>query len=165
LKKYITLGSIVAFIVAADQFTKFLVLAKLELYESVVLIGGFLNLVHVRNPGAAFGMLANLSPSLRMALFFIVALLVLAFIIYLILTVKGKDEALCFPLALIFAGTIGNTIDRFRFGEVIDFIDCYIGNLHWPAFNIADSALSLGAIWLLLALLIKNNSSTNTKIY
>ncbi|MCF8054027.1 MAG: signal peptidase II [Deltaproteobacteria bacterium] len=162
MKKYIIFTTIAVCVIFFDQYSKFLLLTKMLPYESIPVIDGFFNIVSIRNPGAAFGIFASFPLSWRMPLFIGVAILATAFIIYSLLEMGDEDKRTPVALSLIFAGMVGNTTDRLRFGEVIDFIDCYIGSWHWPAFNIADSALSLGA-FLLLFIILKSNRRDGEK--
>lgn len=127
-----------------DQITKYLVVQAMPVHSSAALVEGFLNLVHVRNRGMAFGMLNGLSTnsaSYVLAAVSIVA--VLAIIIYAFKYGDGS-RTMTFGLSLILGGALGNLIDRLRLGEVIDFIDFYIASYHWPAFNAADSGITIG---------------------
>ena len=142
-------------ILVADQITKSLILAYLPLYDSVTLIPGFFNLTHIHNPGGAFGFLANQSASLRSIVFLLVSILAVGLIFWFYVKIPASHPMLAAGFALIFGGAIGNLVDRIRFGEVVDFLDFYIGNLHWPAFNIADSAISVGVVIFLYHLLLK----------
>lgn len=152
MKKTYLIFFITAFaLVALDQLTKALVTSNLQLHDSVSLINGLLNLVHVRNPGAAFGFLAKTPVWFRSVFFIAVTVAAMVLILYYL---KQTSEILqVVALSFIFAGAAGNLIDRIRFGEVIDFIDVYVSTHHWPAFNVADSAISVGAVLLLLSLL------------
>lgn len=140
-------------LIALDQLTKTLVASNLHLHECVPVINGFLNLVHVRNPGAAFGFLSKAPAYFRSVFFIAVTLAAMGLILYYIRQNRVTEKRVVLALSLIFAGAAGNLIDRVRFGEVIDFIDVYISVHHWPAFNIADSAISAGAVLLLLSLI------------
>ena len=135
-------------LVILDQFTKALVINFFNLYDSVVLLP-MINLTFVVNYGFAFGLLNN--PSLNQIL---VSLVILAIIIYfLYLLIKTQDKIFQLTLTLILAGAFGNFIDRIFRGFVIDFIDVYIGKYHWPAFNIADSCITVGFVVLMLSLI------------
>ena len=126
------------FLVSLDQLTKDLVINKLVLYESKNLLP-FLNFTFVVNYGFAFGFLNN--PSLNQL---VVSLIILSIIIYfLYLLIKTQDHIFRFSLVLILSGALGNFLDRIIRGFVIDFIDIYISDYHWPAFNLADSFTSL----------------------
>ena len=138
-------------LVILDQVTKALVINFFNLYDSVVLLP-IINLTFVVNYGFAFGLLNN--PSLNQIL---VSLVILAIIIYfLYLLIKTQDKIFQLTLTLILAGALGNFIDRIFRGFVIDFIDIYIGKYHWPAFNIADSCITLGFVVLMINILFLN---------
>ena len=131
-------------IVIADQVTKYWITRHLALHEHIVVIHNFFNITHVLNPGGAFGFFANGSPGLRKFIFLFLSSLVALFVVWLYKKTARDLVALSIGLALIFGGALGNLIDRFRFGKVVDFLDFYLGTIHWPAFNIADSAISIG---------------------
>ena len=138
-------------LVILDQITKALVINFFNLYDSVALLP-MINLTFVVNYGFAFGLLNN--PSLNQIL---VSLVILAIIIYfLYLLIKTQDKIFQLTLTLILAGALGNFVDRIFRGFVIDFIDIYIGKYHWPAFNIADSCITLGFIVLMINILFLN---------
>lgn len=134
-----------AVIVLLDQVTKALVLQYFQLYDVVSIVPGFFNLTHIRNPGGAFGVLAGGGSTLRNMLFLGAGSVALMMILFFLRATPDKERLMRFTLALIFGGAIGNIIDRLRFGEVVDFLDFYLGSLHWPAFNVADSAISVGS--------------------
>ncbi len=135
---------IVGLIVLLDQITKLLVLAWIPLYHSIPVIPGFFNLTHIRNPGGAFGFMAAGSQGIRNLLFIGVSALAMGLIVYFYRSTPKTHPYLASALAMIFGGAVGNLIDRLRFGEVVDFLDVYLGVYHWPAFNVADSAISVG---------------------
>jgi signal peptidase II len=133
-----------------DFITKAYISTTMFLHESFVVIGGFLNITYVRNPGAAFSFLADAPPTFRFVFFVTVTVLAIILVLTYIARSKIEEPFMTFALSLILSGAVGNLIDRVRFGEVVDFIDVYIGSHHWPAFNVADSAISVGAVILLL---------------
>ncbi len=134
-----------------DQLTKALVINFLNLYDSVALLPS-INFTFVVNYGFAFGLLNN--PSLNQIL---VSLVILVIILYfLFLLIKTQDRIFQYTLTLILAGAFGNFIDRIFRGFVIDFIDIYIGTYHWPAFNIADSCITIGFVVLMINILFLN---------
>lgn len=135
---------IVGLVVLLDQVTKLLVLATLPLYHSITVIPGFFNLIHIRNPGGAFGFMAGGSQELRNLLFIGVSVIAMGLIVYFYRSTPKTHPYLASALAMIFGGAVGNLIDRLRFDEVVDFLDVYLGAYHWPAFNVADSAISVG---------------------
>ncbi len=128
----------------ADQITKFLITRYLALYDYIVVIEGFFNINHVLNPGGAFGFFATQSPGIRKFVFLFLSSIVALFVVWMYRKVAESHVFLSYGLAGIFGGAVGNLIDRFRFGKVVDFLDFYLGTAHWPAFNIADSAISIG---------------------
>ena len=152
-KSYLIFSLVALVVIALDQLTKQLVVANLDLHDSIPVISGFLNLVHVRNPGAAFGFLAKMPGYFRSVFFISVTIGAIAMILFYLKQNKVTEKPLLLSLSLIFAGAIGNLIDRLRFGEVVDFVDVYVSTHHWPAFNVADSAISVGAVFLLISLI------------
>jgi signal peptidase II len=142
-------------LVIADQVTKFLVISYIPLNTAVELIPGVLDLVHARNPGAAFGMMASSAWEFRSLFFILVSVAALVIIAGMVAFSRDIDSYLLVAFSLFFSGALGNLVDRIRFGEVIDFIDVHWGDLHWPAFNVADSALSVGAVIFVFHLLLK----------
>jgi signal peptidase II len=141
---------IVLAIVVFDQATKALIKAKLPLHESVTVIPGFFDLTHVRNTGAAFGMLDNTDFPYKPALMVIVALIALGAVASYALTLPATQRTARFGLALILGGAVGNLIDRATMGYVVDFVDVYFRGLHFWAFNVADSAITVGVVLMLL---------------
>ena len=136
-----------AAIVLADQLTKWLVLSRFAPGEALELTG-FFNLILVFNKGAAFSLLAN-APGWQTPL--LVAFALGAALIVSVLLVRSPARRMfCAGLALILGGAIGNVIDRLRFGYVVDFLDLHAAGWHWPAFNVADSAITIGAALLIL---------------
>ncbi len=124
-----------------DQFTKYLIKSYVGPYE-VIRVLPFFNIVYVENIGSAFGMFKSLGNTF----FVVVSLLAVIFVAMIIL--KGTHNRLA--LSLILGGALGNLTDRLIHGYVIDFLDIYVDRFHWPAFNIADSALTIGVFLLLL---------------
>lgn len=135
---------IAGLVVVLDQTTKLLVLAKMPLYHTIAVIPGFFNLTHIRNPGGAFGFMAAGSQPIRNLLFIGVSAIAMGLIVYFYRSTPKTHAYLASALAMIFGGAVGNLVDRLRFGEVVDFLDVYVGTYHWPAFNVADSAITVG---------------------
>jgi signal peptidase II len=152
-KKYIILFATVAVMVFLDFISKAYISSTMSLHESIVVIGGFFNITYVRNPGAAFSFLADAPPVFRFVFFVTVTAFAIILVLFYIVKSNIEEPFMTFALSLILSGAVGNLIDRVRFGEVIDFIDVYIGSHHWPAFNVADSAISVGAVILVLEML------------
>ncbi len=145
-------------VVFLDQLTKQIILSKIAIYETIPVIQGFFDLVHVRNKGMAFGIMNHAKSNSGMWL--LVALSAVAIVLLLAWFFRMKDESAFFTLSLslILGGAVGNIIDRLRFGEVIDFLDVYVGSHHWPAFNIADAAITVGTLMVAANLLFARPS-------
>jgi signal peptidase II len=156
----------IATIIISDQVTKGLVQQKFFLGESIPVINGLFHLTYVRNPGAAFGMLAYAPDYIRTPLFFALPVVACFWLIYLIWTNRNTHFIHCLSYSLIFAGAVGNLIDRFTMNYVVDFFDFFWGTHHFAAFNIADSAISIAAALLIVDLLFlskkKEDSAAST---
>lgn len=136
-------------ILVADQVTKHIVLAHLQLHESIPVIDGLFAWTLAYNEGAAFSFLADAGGWQRW--FFTGLAMVVSVILVVWLTRTPRaDWKTALPLSLVIGGAIGNLIDRLRFGHVVDFIDVHYGGWHFPAFNIADAAISIGAVILIV---------------
>jgi signal peptidase II len=132
---------------ALDQASKFYIDQTFTLYQSLVVIENFFNITYIRNQGAAFGIFSD--SSLRIPFFLTIAVVASVVILWVIHRLKDEQKVFGFGLSLIFSGAIGNLIDRIRLGEVIDFLDVHWYRHHWPAFNVADSAISVGVVLLI----------------
>ena len=152
MKKYGLFAVTVVVVLLLDQLSKFWIDSSMALHDSIPVLSGFFSITYVRNPGAAFGFLASASPAFRYTFFIAVNILAITLILAYIRKSTLPQYRLILGLALIMAGAVGNLIDRVRFGEVVDFLDFYIGTLHWPAFNVADSSITVGAFFLILDL-------------
>ncbi len=151
--KYIRLAVIAGLVIAADQITKLIILKTMPLHQSVPVIPGLFSITHIHNPGGAFGFFADQNPLVRKAVFLVMSSAAAGFVLWFYHNTPKTHTWLAFGLCLIFGGAIGNLIDRFRFGKVVDFLDFYIGTYHWPAFNVADSAISVGVCIFVIHLL------------
>lgn len=140
-------------VVVLDQITKRLVASAMELHDSREIIAGLLSLTHVRNRGAAFGFLSNADLPYQAALFAVLSVLALGAIAAYALKLPAAQHWPQIALSLIMGGAIGNLVDRLAYGYVIDFVDVYWKHHHWPAFNVADSCISIGVGMLILDLL------------
>ena len=138
-----------ALIILFDALTKWMIVANFEIHDDPrVVIPGLFQIVHVRNTGAAFGIGANSASPLVPLLLNLGAITVFIIVVIYSLRAAIQDRMLQFGLHLILGGAIGNLIDRFRYGSVVDFLDFYVTvggrERHWPAFNVADSAICIG---------------------
>ena len=138
-----------ALLVAIDQWTKAVALASLEYLKPVPFIDGFWNWTLVHNYGAAFSFLSDAGGWQRWFFTGLAIVISLGLAVWLARTPRG-DWRTALPFALVVAGAVGNVIDRIRFGYVVDFVDWYVGNHHWPAFNVADACIVAGAVLLVL---------------
>lgn len=148
MNKYGLLSVITLIVVAIDQATKLYVDAHFRLHETVPVIRGLFHFTYVRNKGAAFGILAD--NAIRIPFFITVSIVAILGILWYIKRIRNDQWLALISLSLIFSGAFGNLIDRIRLGEVIDFLDVFWKQHHWPAFNIADSAITVGVALLFI---------------
>src|SRR5574341_492783 len=145
----VTLG-----VILLDQASKLFIQATIPLGHGIPIIPGIFAIVHVLNPGAAFGLLAGRSASFRNPFFIGISLLAVGFIIFYRHRELKGDSLASFALSLILGGAIGNLVDRLRVGMVIDFLDVHYYQYHWPAFNVADSCITIGVSLMMLELIL-----------
>ncbi len=152
MRNYLGVFVISFLIVSLDQLTKWLVKAHVPFLSRINVFSWF-DITHLRNPGIAFGMLSDMSESVRFYFYVAVFVLVLVVIFFFLRRLEQEQKIFRYALAFVLGGAIGNSIDRFAYGYVTDFIAVYWpGNpgLLWPPFNVADSAITVGAISLLI---------------
>jgi signal peptidase II len=154
-RKYIRLIVVAGIIILLDQVTKLIVLDKMPLFYNIPVISGFFNLTHIHNSGGAFGFLSTQTSNMQRLLFLFVSSLAAGLVLYFYKKTPYEQTWLSTGFALVLGGAIGNLIDRIRLGKVVDFLDFYIGDLHWPAFNVADSAVSIGMLIFLFHIFFK----------
>lgn len=151
--KYLILLSCAGTVICLDQLTKLVILERFARGESLSVIKGFFNITHVRNPGAAFGFLSGAPEWFRVPFFIAVPLIALLVILFLYRNLEDNQKLQSTALSLILGGAIGNFIDRIRFQNVVDFLDFHwMNKAHFPAFNVADSAITVGVVFLSIAL-------------
>jgi signal peptidase II len=151
-----TAALLAAGVIVPDQIVKAMIQQKYALWATDPVIPGFFNLAHVLNKGAAFGFLNNPDSNWQIWFFAAVTVAAVGFIYFLLSTADRGDRFFIWGLGLILGGALGNLIDRLRFGFVVDFLDFYVGDYHWPAFNIADIAITCGAFAVLVSMYMKN---------
>ncbi len=139
------------FAVVLDQVTKTWVSGSFGLFESRPVVEGWFHLTYLRNPGAAFGLFAGFGEAFRRPFFLAVTLLAVIGIVVALWRLPPRKPWSVAALALVFGGALGNQADRLLRGEVVDFLDVFWRSHHWPAFNVADSAISLGVMILVVA--------------
>lgn len=146
--RYVLLALVSAITILLDQATKLQIMQSMRLHESIPVVPDFFSITYIRNPGAAFGILSSSSNGFRLAFFGLTSLFALILLGTILYRLKSDDRVGQLSVAAVFGGAIGNLLDRVRFGEVIDFLDVYVGAYHWPAFNVADAAISVGVCFL-----------------
>jgi signal peptidase II len=129
----------------------------LSLYQRIEVIHGFFNLVHVRNTGGAFGIFGGEGGGVGSLFFVVVSVVAIGSILILLIRLKEDEKIISLSLSFILSGAVGNLIDRLWHGEVVDFLDFYVSSYHWPAFNIADSAICVGIGLMILVLFVKDH--------
>ncbi|HUF46550.1 MAG TPA: signal peptidase II [Vicinamibacterales bacterium] len=152
---------IVIGLIVLDQITKYAITMTIPLYGSVTVIPDLLNLVHVRNPGVAFGFLNNLDPAYQKLVTSLLALTALVGIAYYARQVRPEEWLARLGLSVILGGALGNLFDRLRQGFVTDFMDVYWGTWHFWAFNVADASITIGAILVFADLLLVNRHASH----
>ena len=157
-RKYLLLMGLTGLVVCLDQLTKLYVHTQFELHQSIPVIQNFFHITYVRNYGAAFGFLSQAPDIFRQVFFMVIPLLACVIILYLLRSVRNDDTRQILALSSVFAGAIGNYLDRLQFRYVIDFVDFHYGALSWPAFNIADVAIVAGVMCLLFFMLQEEKS-------
>ncbi|MGB6338343.1 MAG: signal peptidase II [Candidatus Aminicenantaceae bacterium] len=138
-----------------DQLTKTIVSTSFNLYESRIVIPGFFNLTYIKNRGAIFGFFSTNQSFFIYALLTLASIAALGLVVYYFYKTSSSERFLKISLSLILAGALGNLTDRLFRGAVVDFLDFYAKDWHWPFFNIADSCITVGAILLLYIFLFK----------
>lgn len=165
--KYRIVALVVAVIYGLDQWTKWLVVKRLNYGDSIVVFPSWFDLVHYRNRGAAFGFLAEWQSDYRDAFFYVLSFLAALFLIQILRQIPADKKYWSFPIGLVLGGAIGNISDRIFRGSVVDFVLIHWNNqsvewslfgrsvsfdLTWPAFNVADAAITVGVFWLVYVL-------------
>jgi len=136
-------------VVALDQLTKSYVRHAMPLYDTVPVIDGLFSITHARNPGGAFSLFAGVSQAVRMPFFFAAGALAIGVLIYFLWQIPTDQRWLLFGVAGVLGGALGNLIDRVAFGQVTDFLLVYWRQYQWPAFNVADSFITIGVVILI----------------
>jgi signal peptidase II len=144
---------IAVLVIVLDRASKWLVAGRITLHDSIPVLPGFFRLTHVQNSGAAFGLFADSSSEWKVAILIMFSVLALAVVSALLWKNSHSMTTTGVGLSLILGGAVGNLWDRLLSGHVVDFFDFYLGSYHWPAFNIADSAIVVGALLLVAEIL------------
>jgi signal peptidase II len=150
LLRNLLLGLLTGTVIVVDQLSKQHIMQTMRLHESIPIVPNLFSFTYIRNPGAAFGLLAGSSDAFRMVFFGITSIFALVLLGTILYRMPEREWMGRLSVSAILGGAVGNLIDRLRFGEVIDFLDVYIESYHWPAFNVADSAITVGVIFLII---------------
>jgi len=145
---------IAVLVVALDRLSKWLVAQNITLHDSINVLPGFFHLTHVENRGAAFGLFSDSPSEWKIAVLILFSLVALVVVSALLWKNSHVMSSTGFGLALILGGAVGNLWDRLLDGHVVDFLDFSVGGYHWPAFNVADSAIVVGALLLVAEILV-----------
>ncbi len=161
MRKYFFLIAVIVLLL--DRLAKWIVATNIPLHDSIVVIPGFFHLTHVQNTGAAFGLFADSSAQWKVGA--LVSFSVVALVIVSALLWKNSHSlsTTTIGLSLILGGATGNLWDRMVSGHVVDFLDFYVGSYHWPAFNVADSAIVIGAILLVSEIVFAKPANETVK--
>lgn len=159
MRKYFFIIAVIVLLL--DRLAKWAIASNIALHDSVVVIPGFLRLTHVQNTGAAFGLFAESSVQWKVGALVSFSILALVVVSALLWKNSHSLSTTTIGLSLILGGAMGNLWDRMVSGHVVDFLDFYVGSYHWPAFNVADSAIVVGAI-LLVAEIVFTKAATET---
>jgi len=154
VKKYWILGLSFLGVLILDIATKEYIIAHFPLYYSKPVIPGLFNLVHIQNKGMAFGILGGSAPIWRDILLLLFPVAAMSGILIFAFCYPQQKTGILLSLGGIIGGALGNLLDRFRFRAVVDFLDIYWGKYHWPAFNVADSAITVGVLFLVFSYMI-----------
>jgi len=157
--KYLFLFVVSSVLIVIDQYTKFMVTLYIPLNYSVKVVEGFFNLTHIRNSGVAFGIFADLQSELKPYLLIFVSVIAIVAILAIFHQTEKDKRLVQNGLVLIFSGAIGNLIDRVLHKEVIDFVDFFVENQHWPAFNVADSCITIGVMFMVADMFVGTTPS------
>jgi signal peptidase II len=147
--KYLVLIGSIIFL---DQATKFIITSSLNLYDRIEVIKGFFQVIYVRNSGAIWGILSDHPNAWVQKVITILSVAALVIVIYYFLKLPSRCLSELISLSFIMGGAVGNIIDRLFQGYVVDFLDFYIKDLHWPTFNAADSFISIGVVILIFSI-------------
>lgn len=139
-----------------------MVASHIPLHFSVRIVDGFLNLTHIRNPGVAFGLFARSTMEYKTYFFITISSVAICAILVFFHQTPSSKKPVLFGLILIFSGAIGNLIDRVVYKEVIDFLDFYYKNHHWPSFNVADSCITIGVGYMIYDLFNREKQGNST---
>jgi len=149
-RDYLLFIGLALIIFLLDQVSKWMVVTHIEAHQTLSVIPGFFSLVLVKNRGMAFGIFSQTRSGFYYYFLLSTTIGAIGVILFSFFWIKSSKKWLTVGLSLILGGAVGNFVDRLRLGYVIDFLDFFLKGYHWPAFNVADSAVTVGTFWLLL---------------
>ena len=152
---------LVAATLVLDRWTKLLIQKRFDLNESISVIDGFFNITYVRNTGVAFGIFSSISSPAKSVLLSVFTAFAAVVVVTYSVRSPARNRLLQVALSLILGGALGNLYDRLAYGYVVDFLEFYAGSYHWPSFNVADSAISVG-VGLLAIEIIRSEASNKS---
>ncbi len=161
--KYLHLLLISNGMIILDQFSKYFVTIHIPKYYSIRVIDNFFNLTHIRNSGVAFGMFAGVASQYKSMFFILISAVAIIAILSFFRHTPDDQKMAQIGLILIFSGAVGNMIDRILYREVIDFLDFFYKDHHWPAFNIADSCITVGVGFMMIDLFKRRSHTEHTE--
>ncbi len=151
--RYLHLFLVSNVLIILDQYTKMWVNTHIPKHRFIMVIDNFFAITHIRNPGVAFGLFADGPSELKTYLFIGFSIIAIVAILIFFHQTPPENKMVRIGLILVFSGAIGNLIDRILYHEVIDFLDFFVGSYHWPAFNIADSCITIGVLLMFVDLI------------
>ncbi len=160
--KYLQLLLASNFLIVLDQITKYMVTIHVPLHYSISVVEGFFSITHIRNPGVAFGLFAGHESEYKVLFFVVISIIAILAILIIFHQTPDDKRMVKVGLILIFSGAIGNLIDRILHKEVIDFLDFFYNGSHWPAFNVADSCITIGVSFMILDLFYGNPAEADS---
>ena len=163
MRDRLTVLLIAAAILATDQVTKVLLVGWLPLHARYEVVEGLLTINHVQNYGAAFGLFANVSGNLLRWVLVIVSIAAVG-LIWAYAREGWHEPKIVIAFGMILGGALGNLVDRLRLGYVVDFVDVHWGSYHWPSFNVADAAITMGAVILFLAMAQQSTATQDDEL-
>ncbi|MEO8602449.1 MAG: signal peptidase II [bacterium] len=162
MKKAAFVAAVSASVVVLDQITKSVVRREVPLHDAIAVVPGFFSITHASNPGGAFSLFAGAHEWIRLPFFFTAAAVAIAALVYFIREIPDRQRWLLFAVAAVLGGAVGNLIDRIAFGQVTDFLLVYWRSFYWPAFNVADSFISIGVTILIAHSIFARDQGTES---
>jgi signal peptidase II len=154
MNRYLLLTVIAGGVIIIDQASKYAIQHMMAVYDYIEVIPGLFSLTYIQNPGAAFGLFGKTTEAVRSVFLIGISFLALTVLFFMYARLTEKNLLIHVSIGMIIGGAVGNLIDRIRFHWVIDFLDFYWQGHHWPTFNLADAAITIGTIILMLKVLL-----------